>query len=120
MNHFAWKIKLAEMGRVLALMLALISVFAAGVAHAHVDDVKAANPVSQVVVPLHDAASAGLAHADAMPSHCATTASCHTLFLVDAQIGMFEPQGAIFAPVPLHYLAPPAPVFGLFRPPRRG
>ncbi|WP_370240583.1 hypothetical protein [Pararhodobacter marinus] len=109
-----------KLGRVLALMLALISVLAAGVAHAHVDDVKAANPLSQVVVSLHDAASGGLAHANAMPSHCATTASCHTLFLVGMQTGSFEPESASVAPVPLHYSAPPVPVFGLFRPPRRG
>ena len=112
--------KLSSLIASIAMSATALLSLGAGVAHAHVDDVKVTSPVGQVVAPLHDAASSGPSHATVVPSHCATAAPCHTLFLVDSPTGSFEPKSATVVPVPLHYSAPPAPVFGLFRPPRRG
>ena len=119
MNPSAWTNLLYEMYRATALVLILVSVLAAGVAHAHVDDVKTANSGS-VVALFHDRVSVAHAHANAIPSHCLPVASCHTLFLVSTQSDTFEPESVSVEPQPLHYSSPRAPVYGLFRPPRRG
>lgn len=119
MKPSAWKNILLEATRALALILVVVSVLVAGVAHAHVADLKATNPENPVVAPLHDSAVAVPAHTNAMPSHCSTVASCHSLFLASVPNATFESESESAVSLPLQYWAPPAPVFSLFRPPRR-
>jgi hypothetical protein len=119
-NPSAWKNSLLEVGRALALILALVSVLAAGAAHAHVEGAQAGLAATTVVASPNHATIGAAADANAMPSHCSTVASCHTLFLVGAPYTTFESESEGALTLPLHYSAPLAPVFGLFRPPRRG
>ena len=120
MNLSACKNMLLAACHATALVLIVVSVLAAGVAHAHVDDVTVASPRVSAVTSLHDVSSEGPVSANVMPAHCGTVASCHTLFFGSAQSATIDLGGVSIVPVPLQYSTPPALVFGLFRPPRHG
>ena len=103
-----------------ALVLIVVSVLAANVAHAHVDDIKVAGPEGTAVTSRHDVLSEGPVFANVMRAHCGTAASCHPLFFGSAESAEIDRRGASIVPVPLLFSAPPVLVFSLFRPPWRG
>lgn len=106
--------------QVLAMVLLLWSIVLSGVVHAQVEG--AEPPIHQSVFQDHPNPSAGTAegHIHAAIGHCSGAATCHAMFLPLMENDAFASETEDVPSVELSQVTAPAPVYGLFRPPRRG
>ncbi|MFC4670771.1 hypothetical protein ACFO5X_19630 [Seohaeicola nanhaiensis] len=98
----------------------LWSIVLSGVVHAHVEG---AEPRGHSSVFLdHPNPSVGTAEGKihAATGHCSGAATCHAMFLPPMTNDAFAPETEDAPSVELTQVAALTPVYGLFRPPRRG
>lgn len=111
---------LRDGAQVLVMAFLLWSIVLSGVVHAHLEGAEPQDHSS--VFQDHPNHSAGTAEGQihAAVDHCSGAATCHAMFLPLMTNDAFGPETEDAPSMELSQVAALTPVYGLFRPPRRG